>query len=558
MVLTILAAVAFRQSTIGNQTVRPRYRWVYVASNLQIAANVDKVIDLMRRAKGIGYNGIVLADSKLQRLAGVPDFYFTNAKRLIAACRADGMEIIPCVFPIGYAEGMLANDPNLVEGQPVRNAPFLVHNGLADLVPNPAETYKNGGMEQAIGDRVSGMGFQDAIGTSSFIDTQFKHSGSQSLRFSNLTPGANYRIEQEVPVTPHRQYHVAAWVKTDGIDRTGNFAMRVFDPQMHSLTTQEVHIKPTQDWTRVEVTFNSSDSTAARIYLGLWDGNKGTFWIDDVKLEEVGLLNVIRRDSCPVHVRSEDGTTYAEGTDYAQIADARMGNIPWPGAFEVYHAPYPIRILPGSRIKEGQKLLVDFDHALITADNQVAVCMSDPKTYEVERDEAKRIEALFHPNGFFMSHDEIRAGNWDDSCQAHGLDAGALLAENALKSFNILRAAHPGAEVYVWSDMFDPFHNAHKDYYNFRGDLAGSWKGLPAGVVVVDWYYAARAKDMPFFAGLGHRQILAGYYDHDPTEIRTWLNDAKKVKGVVGVMYTTWVGNYSDLEKFATAAWGGS
>ena len=73
----------------------------------------------------------------------------------------------------------------------------------------------------------------------------------------------------------------------------------------------------------------------------------------------------------------------------------------------------------------------------------------------------------------------------------------------------------------------------------------------------MDWYYDARKKDMPFFAGLGHKQILAGYYDHDPTEIRRWLDDAKDVKGVVGVMYTTWVGNYDDLEKFAQAAWGG-
>jgi len=34
-------------------------------------------------------------------------------------------------------------------------------------------------------------------------------------------------------------------------------------------------------------------------------------------------------------------------------------------------------------------------------------------------------------------------------------------------------------------------------------------------------------------------------------KIRPWLADAAKVKGIVGVMYTTWQNKYSDLEKFA-------
>jgi hypothetical protein len=547
--LSLVAALA-----LSLQQPQLKYRWVYVMSNLQVEENVTKVIDLMKRAKGDGYNGIVIADSKMQRLAMVPDWYFKNAKKLVDACRQEQMDLIPAVFPVGYADGMLGNDPNLVEGQPVRSAPFVVHNHEAQLAPNLAETYENGGMEQANGNQVSGMVFQDAIGSSSFIDTQVKHSGNQSLRMTD--PKQNCRIVQEIAITPHRQYHVSAWIKTQDFDRAGNFAIRAFGPQMQNLTTQDVAIKPTQDWTEVHLTFNSADFTSTKIYIGVWDGNKGTLWLDDVKLEEVGLLNVIRRASCPVKVRTEDGTTLVEGTDYEKIADPKMGNVPWPGAFEVYHAPPPIKILPGSGIKEGQKLLVDFDHALITTGNQVAICMSEPKTYEVEQDEANRIESLFHPRGFFMSHDEIRAGNWDTACQAHGLDAGALLADNARKSFNAVQKAHAGAEVYVWSDMFDPFHNAHKDYYNFRGDLTGSWKGLPTSTIIVDWLYSARKQDMPFFADAGYRQILAGYYDHDPSEIRKWLDDSKGIKGVVGVMYTTWVNNYSDLEKFASAAWG--
>ena len=63
---------------------------------------------------------------------------------------------------------------------------------------------------------------------------------------------------------------------------------------------------------------------------------------------------------------------------------------------------------------------------------------------------------------------------------------------------------------------------------------------------------------MEFFSSLGCKQILAGYYDGPPDSIKAWLSDGAKVKGIAGVMYTTWVGNYNDLEAFAKAAWGGA
>jgi hypothetical protein len=35
--------------------------------------------------------------------------------------------------------------------------------------------------------------------------------------------------------------------------------------------------------------------------------------------------------------------------------------------------------------------------------------------------------------------------------------------------------------------------------------------------------------------------------------VKQWLEAAKKVSGVEGVMYTTWKGNYRDMEEFARA-----
>ena len=112
-------------------------------------------------------------------------------------------------------------------------------------------------------------------------------------------------------------------------------------------------------------------------------------------------------------------------------------------------------------------------------------------------------------------------------------------------------------ELFVWSDMFDPYHNAVPEYYLCNGSVAGSFQGLDKSVVVVNWNYGQRAQSLPFFAGRGHKQVLAGYYDGAPATIRAWINDAHALGvPVEGVMYTTWANNYADLETFAQAAWG--
>ena len=55
------------------------HRWLYLSQNLQVTANVPKVLELLKRAKTAGYNGLVLADFKLNILDRVPDHYFKNA-----------------------------------------------------------------------------------------------------------------------------------------------------------------------------------------------------------------------------------------------------------------------------------------------------------------------------------------------------------------------------------------------------------------------------------------------------------------------------------------------
>jgi hypothetical protein len=533
-------------------------------ANLLPEENLPRVEAVMRRAAKAGYNGIVLSDSKFAILDKMDDRYFKHAEQIKTLANELKLEIIPTVFDIGYSSGVLAHDPNLVEAFPVQDAPFVVHSGKADISQEQAPVFKNGGFEETQGDKATGWDFQDAIGKATFIDHDVKRSGAASLRIDNVgknnTESGNGRIVQKIKLVPHRYYRLSFWAKTKEFESAGsvNVAILPAGGGDRSLSHLSLNVQRNQDWTLHQTTFNSLSYSEASVYMGVWGGKGGQMWLDDVALEELGLLNVVRRKGCPFSVKSQDGIVYEEGRDFQPVKDDRLGVIPWPGEFELYHTPPAITLTPNSRIKEGQKLRVSFYHPLFVYAMQTPCCLTDPKVYEVLRDQMQRMEKLFHPSAVLMGYDELRIANWCETCLAQKKTPGQLLADSARKSTQIVRQVSPQARIYTWNDMFDPFHNAHDNYYLVNGTFAGSWEGLPPDVGIVNWYFEPRKKNLPFFADRGHKQILAGYYDNNVEYTVEWLKDSLGVKGIEGVMYTTWQNRYDDLEKFAQTVWGGA
>jgi hypothetical protein len=253
-------------------------------------------------------------------------------------------------------------------------------------------------------------------------------------------------------------------------------------------------------------------------------------------------------------VTSADGsTTYVEGRDYQPVSDPKLGRVPYAGEFEFDHPPARLQLADHSRIKNGETLKVSWYHPVLIHGNQVACCLTEPKVYDLLRDQAQRVNELLHPKTFFMSHDELRVANWCKTCQATGRTPGQLLADNVRRCTAILNQINPRAGVVVWSDMFDPNHNAVKDYYLVNGTLAGSWQGLAPQVILANWNGGKAEASLRFFADRGHRQVIAGYYDSGIDNFRKWDQAARGVKGVDGFMYTTWRANYSDLDAFGKA-----
>ncbi|MEJ5253410.1 MAG: hypothetical protein WHX60_16160 [Armatimonadota bacterium] len=526
-------------------------RWVWIFGwGLNRDEDVAQIIPLLETAAKHGYNGAVLS-ANMDALCKQPPEYFRRLEQIKQACERLKLDLIPSIFSVGYGGGALWHDRNLAEGLPVKDALFEVRGSEAVHVPDPPVSIANGGFEEFEGNRMKAFAFHDEPGVVSFPDTQVFHSGKASLRFENFRaqPAGNARVMQEVRVHPYRCYRMSVWVKTEGLQPRQNLRLLVLAGD-RDLAPRSFDVPATSDWRKLTITFNSMANEKVLVYVGLWGGQSGRFWVDDWTLEEVGPINVLQRAGTPVTVKSEDGSVvYEAGRDYAPLTDPSF-------SFWNVDRPAPtLRILPGSRVRDGQRLRVSWYHPAVIYESQVTVCMGEPALYEIYEHEAKLLWERLKFRKVILSMDEVRMGGTCRACE--GRDMARLLGECVTKQIQIVRRLNPRVQVYVWSDMFDPHHNAHANYYLVQGDFTGSWKHIPKDTIIAVWGGAPRAQSLKHFAEQGFRTLIACYYDApNLDEVKGWQSLAKETKGVTGFMYTTWERKYDLLGAFGDLLWG--
>jgi len=177
--------------------------------------------------------------------------------------------------------------------------------------------------------------------------------------------------------------------------------------------------------------------------------------------------------------------------------------------------------------------------------------MSEPKLYEIWREQTKLIQQHLAPRHWLLSMDEIRMGGSCQACQASGKSMAEILGACVTRQFQMIREANPQAEVAIWSDMLDPNHNAHANYYLVEGDFTDSWKHVPKELIIATWYFRKRRASLDHFSKLGFRTLAGAYYDGDTLDNpKGWLADLDQTPKAIGIMYTTWRNKYALLAPF--------
>ena len=518
-------------------------RWVYVSRSLRNDRDVADIREIARTAGEHGLNGMVLA-SGLDRIDMQPPEYIERLKQVKEACDRYKIEIIPTGFNVGYGGALLSHDRNLAAGLPVKDALFVVQGNQARFEPDSPAQITNGGFEKHDGDLADGFN-ETQPGKLTFLDAAVKHGGAASIRFENYGNGAGARVEQVVKVKPYRCYRVRAWVKTEGIAPATLFSIRAYAPDRRNFSYFEPALPVTADWREATAGFNSWYADQVTVSIGVGEGRAGKLWVDDVRIEEVGLMNVVRREGTPVRVRGEkSGMVYEEGRDFEPISDPSLN-------FRFDHDNPTIRLSPGGRIRDGERLRVDYYHGVTIYRDQVGACMSDARVMPIWQKQIPIIEKLLAPRTYLLAADEIRTGGFCESCRRRNISMAAMLGEYVTKLHAMIRERNPTAEIFVWSDMFDPNHNSRPKYYLVDGDYTGSWEYLPKDMQLACWYFERRRVSLDHFSKLGFKTLAGAYYDADDlTNPRGWLAALDETPGAVGIMYTTWRNKYKLLGEF--------
>ncbi|KPK66217.1 MAG: hypothetical protein AMK73_00675 [Planctomycetes bacterium SM23_32] len=535
-----LAALCMPAGAQGTGAPLP-HRWFYCSGYRQSRQDVDRIKSLIRTAADHGLNGVVLDYLGLDSITRWGEEEFALFQEVADVCRQEGIELIPTGFSVGYGGGALWHDRNFAAALPV-TIRLEARGSGAIPVPGP-DLMVNGDLEQHEGDRFTGFDFHDQPGEISFAEAAVAASGTTSIRFENLTANehGHGRIMQRVAVAPGRCYRFSFRIRTEDLEPVSGVQALVLAGE-RTLASTQPGLQPTQDWTDVTLEFITVEETEVRVYAGIWGGRSGRFWIDDMQVRQYGTLaDIVRREGTPLGLRSLDrDTAFVEGRDFEPVE-----NRPDLEA---------LALTPGTSVREGERLELDCYKTPFIGHGwgrQISLCMSNPALYDYWESQARRLHEVLPYKRFLLSMDEIRNGGGCLLCKQRGMTMAEILGDCFTRQRAIFKAIDPDIEVLTWSDMLDPNHNAHDDYYHVVGDFTGSWRYVPKDLVIMCWWKERKAESLAFFSAQGFRTMGACYYDADDlSSSREWLDLLTATPGAQGIMYTSWERKYDLLAAY--------
>lgn len=539
--ISFLLLVAVMAGAASAQTLTER--WVFSSGYGRTRADVDRIKALVDTAAAHGLNGLVLSSFGLDEVWRWEEADTAYLEEILSHCSNRKIELIPIGFSAGYGGGALRYDRNFAAALPVTFG-LVAEGGKVIQVLTEGNLVRNGGLERYHGDRFDDFTFHDQPGEVSFVDTQFFFSGNASIRMENFSASEHglARIMQEVEVKPGCSYRFSVRTRTRDVQPVSGVRLLVLDQEGATIMIKPADVRPTQGWTETSAEFTSYSEKKIRVYAGVWRGTSGTLWLDDLELRQVGSISgIVCREGTPIELSSRDrDMVFVEGTDFMPVK-----NLP-----DLDH----IELTADTRIGEGEQLALScFRIPFINKarSRQTSLCMSNPDLYRYWEAQARALYELTGFKKFFLSMDEIRNGGGCELCRQSGRSMAQILGECITRQYGILKAIDPEIEVYIWSDMLDPGHNARDNYYGVVGDLTGSWEHVPEGLVIVCWHQEKKDSSLDFFSKRGFRTVGAAYYDADDLAgSQKWLEALRGTPGATGIIYTSWRKRYGLLADF--------
>lgn len=112
---------------LSGRATTPELYFLLMHQTLNQTYNISAVDELFTRAAAAGYSGVILYDHNLEALGSslLTSNYVPSLQLVVASAKLHGLEVMPQIASYGHSEGMLFNNPRLVEAKPA-TAHFVV------------------------------------------------------------------------------------------------------------------------------------------------------------------------------------------------------------------------------------------------------------------------------------------------------------------------------------------------------------------------------------------------------------------------------------------------
>ena len=152
---------------------------------------------------------------------------------------------------------------------------------------SPANLIGNGSFEEQTDGKPNGWRISTHGGRGELAAANIGHTGGRSVKISS-EQGGDVSWAVRAVVKPRTDYKLTGWIKTEKVQKLGTARGAILN--VHELQDPVRGATKTlagdNDWTQVELTFNSGQMTEVTIncLLGGWGRATGTAWFDDLEL----------------------------------------------------------------------------------------------------------------------------------------------------------------------------------------------------------------------------------------------------------------------------------
>ena len=225
---------------------------------------------------------------------------------------------------------------------------------------------------------------------------------------------------------------------------------------------------------------------------------------------------------------------------------------------ESYDPPTTIRRTLNSKIENGQTVKVTFSY--IGPDPwsvyKARYCRSDPRLHTdgpnnyIWRWCVQPITYL-DADVFNLEMDEIRVFAWDKRCLNSGKSRSQIFADDIKYYYETIKKNQPNAQIMMWSDMLDPYHNARLYRTEKASDILSGY-GM-SDIIMVPWNYRFANESIDFFNSKGFSIIASSQQKINKLSVSPiwakYLRDRFENSGkLFGLMHAPWDYDYDSID----------